>query len=219
MNARLLKTALGCWFSFQKFRFCGEGDCPDWVLAEIHSNLAVLSSEQLQEVAHHVARCIVGEDVPEDNVRAIFGISKGSMDTPKAAFACIRFLLVSAARFNTESSVFGTELQQLGLPKDHTTVMCQVLEDYVSQIRSKLRQSSLTINELESVTCSVPENTIDCVQLQFNIKNEIVNGVPQRTNHAVNINRSDIPVLLKELKSIKTIMDGYDYESKHSEVK
>lgn len=141
------------------------------------------------------------------------------MDTPKAAFACIRFLLVSAARFNTESSVFGTELQQLGLPKDHTTVMCQVLEDYVSQIRSKLRQSSLTINELESVTRSVPENTIDCVQLQFNIKNEIVNGVPQRTNHAVNINRSDIPVLLKELKSIKTIMDGYDYESKHSEVK
>lgn len=64
MNARLFKTALGCWFSFQKFRFCGEGDCPDWVLAEIHSNLAVLSSEQLQEVAHHVARCIVGEDVP-----------------------------------------------------------------------------------------------------------------------------------------------------------
>ncbi|XP_019553133.2 COMM domain-containing protein 4 [Aedes albopictus] len=202
-----------------KFRFCGEGDCPDWVLAEIHSNLAVLSSEQLQEVAHHVAKCIVGEDVPEDNVRAIFGISKGSMDTPKAAFACIRFLLVSAARFNTEGSVFGTELQQLGLPKDHTTVMCQVLEDYVSQIRSQLRQSSLTINELESVTRSVPENTIDCVQLQFNIKNEIVNGVPQRTNHAVNINRSDIPVLLKELKSIKSIMDGYDYEAKHSEVK
>lgn len=141
------------------------------------------------------------------------------MDTPKAAFACIRFLLVSAARFNTESSVFGTELQQLGLPKDHTTVMCRVLEDYVSQIRSKLRQSSLTINELESVARTIPENTIDCVQLRFNIKNEIVNGVPQGTSHAVNVNRSDIPVLLKELKSIKSIMDDYDNESKHSEIK
>ncbi|XP_062556182.1 COMM domain-containing protein 4 [Armigeres subalbatus] len=197
-----------------KFRFCGEGDCPDWVLAEIHSNLAVLSLEQLKEVAYHVAGCVIGDDVPEDKVRANFGVMRGSMDTPKAAFACIRFLLVSAARFNTESSVFGTELHQLGLPKDHTTVICQVLEDYVCQIRSKLRQSSLTINELESVSCKKPENTIDCVQLRFNIKNEIIHGFPQRTNHTVNINRSDIHVLLKELKSMKSIMDGYDHESK-----
>uniref|UniRef100_A0A1Q3FXX7 COMM domain-containing protein n=2 Tax=Culex tarsalis TaxID=7177 RepID=A0A1Q3FXX7_CULTA len=203
-----------------KFRFCGEGDCPDWVLAEIHSNLALLKVDQLAEVAHHVAKCIAGgEEVPEDKVRAIFGISKGTMDTPKAAFACIRFLLVSAARFSTESSVFGTELQQLGLPKDHTTVMCRVLEEYVGQIRTKLRESSLTINELESVSSSIPENTIDCVQLQLGIKNEIINGVPQRTTHAVNINRSDVPVLLKELKTIKAIMDGYDYEAKHSELK
>ncbi|KAL1402362.1 hypothetical protein pipiens_001864 [Culex pipiens pipiens] len=185
-----------------KFRFCGEGDCPDWVLAEIHSNLAVLGADQLSEVAQHVAKCIAGgEEVPEDKVRAIFGITKGTMDTPKAAFACIRFLL------------------QLGLPKDHTTVMCRVLEEYVGQIRTTLRQSSLTINELESVTSTIPENTIDCVQLQLGIKNEIINGVPQRTTHAVNINRSDVPVLLKELKTIKAIMDGYDYEAKHSELK
>ncbi|XP_055610212.1 COMM domain-containing protein 4 [Uranotaenia lowii] len=202
-----------------KFRFCGDGDCPDWVLAEIHSNLAVLSSEQLDQVAEFVAKGILGNEVPEDQVRKVFGISKGSMDTPKAAFACIRFLLVSAARFNTESSIFGTELQQLGLPKDHTTVMCRVLEDYVSQFRSVLLRSSLKINELESVSSSIPEGTIDCVQLQFDIANEIVNGVSQPASHTVNVNRSDIPILLKELKTIKSIMDGYDFEAKHGEVK
>lgn len=31
----------------QKFRFCGEGDCPDWVLAEIHSTLSVLNSTKV----------------------------------------------------------------------------------------------------------------------------------------------------------------------------
>ncbi|XP_058822397.1 COMM domain-containing protein 4 [Topomyia yanbarensis] len=202
-----------------KFRFCGDGDCPDWVLAEIHSNLAVLSIKQLREVVHYVTMCILGEEVPEDNVRSIFGIVKGTMDTPKAAFACIRFLLVSAARFNTDSSVFGTELQQLGLPKDHTTVMCQVLDEHVSKIRTKLSQSSLMVNELNSVTSSVPANTVDCVQFQFGIRNEIVNGVPQQTTHTININRSDIPVLLKELRTAKGIMDRYDYESKHSDIK
>ncbi|XP_058451174.1 COMM domain-containing protein 4 [Malaya genurostris] len=202
-----------------KFRFCGEGDCPDWVLAEIHANLALLTIEQLSQVVHHVTMCILGEEIPEDNIRTIFGISKGTMDTPKAAFACIRFLLVSAARFNTESSVFATELQQLGLPKDHTTVMSRVLDEYVGKIRAKLGQSSLTINELQDVTSSVPENTVNCIQLQFDIKNEIVNGVPQQTTHRININRSDIPVLLKELKTAKGFMDDYDYESKHSEFK
>lgn len=141
------------------------------------------------------------------------------MDTPKAAFACIRFLLISAARFNTESSIFGTELQQLGLPKDHTTAMCRVLDDYVTQIRAKLRQSSLTINELEGVTRSVPENTIDCIQLQIGIKNEIINGVPKQTTHAININRSDIPVLLREMKTVRGLMEEYDYEGKNSDLK
>ncbi|XP_055548307.1 COMM domain-containing protein 4 [Wyeomyia smithii] len=202
-----------------KFRFCGDGDCPDWVLAEIHSNLAVLSSHQLQTAAECATKCFLGEEVPEDDVRTIFGISKGTMDTPKAAFACIRFLLVSASRFNTESSVFGTELQQLGLPKEHTIVMCRVLDDYLTQIRARLCQSSLTINELEAVTSSTPENTIDCIQLQIGIKNEIINGVPQRTTHAVNINRSDIPILLKEMKRIRSLMEEYDYDGKNSDGK
>lgn len=115
--------------------------------------------------------------------------------------------------------MFGTELQQLGLPKEHTTVMCQVLDSYVGQIRTKLQQSSLTINELECITSSIPENTIDCVQFQLGISNEIINGVPTRTTHEININRSDIPVLLKELKTVRKIMDGYDYGTKNSEAK
>ncbi|XP_055638473.1 COMM domain-containing protein 4 [Toxorhynchites rutilus septentrionalis] len=203
-----------------KFRFCGDGDCPDWVLAGIHSNLSVLNTAQLKEVAECVVKCIIlGTDVPENHIRKIFGITKGSMDTPKAAFACIRFLLVSAARFNTDSAVLGIELQQLGLPREHTTVMCQVLDSYVRQIRTKLHQSSLTINELRSITSNIPNNTIDCVQIRLDIKNEIVNGVPRQITHEVNINRTDIPVLLKELKIVRSIMNGYDYGSNCSEEK
>lgn len=46
---------------FQKFRFCGEGDCPDWVLAEIISTLSNLSVENLEQLAQLVAKRISGE--------------------------------------------------------------------------------------------------------------------------------------------------------------
>lgn len=48
----------------QKFRFCGDCDCPDWVLAEIHSSLSILTSVKLKILAQLVAASILGEDVP-----------------------------------------------------------------------------------------------------------------------------------------------------------
>lgn len=49
---------------FQKFRFCGDGDCPDWVLAEIYSSLSVLSSVKLKILTQMVAKSLLQEFIP-----------------------------------------------------------------------------------------------------------------------------------------------------------
>lgn len=51
-------------FLFQKFRFLGDCDSPDWVLAEIHSSLSMLTSVKLKILAQLVAGSILGEEVP-----------------------------------------------------------------------------------------------------------------------------------------------------------
>lgn len=52
-------------FNFsQKFRFCGEIDCPDWVLAEIHSSLSPLTSDKLEILTQLVANSILGDEIP-----------------------------------------------------------------------------------------------------------------------------------------------------------
>lgn len=48
--------------SLQKFRFCGDGDCPDWVLGEIISTLSVLEANKLKALADLVAKKILGQD-------------------------------------------------------------------------------------------------------------------------------------------------------------
>ncbi|XP_058129666.1 COMM domain-containing protein 4 [Anopheles ziemanni] len=202
-----------------KFRFCGDGDCPDWVLAEIHSNLAQLTPDQLNQLGEHTAKSILGAVIPEDEISKIYAITKGSMDAPKGGMACLRFLLTIASRYNTEIAVFGTELQQLGLPKEHTAIMCRLLGDHVQKIRTVLRDNSLSINQLETFQCSIPKNTIDCIQLKIGIHNEIVDGVPQKTNHTVNLNRNDALLLLNELKSVRDTMENYNFDKKYTEEK
>lgn len=48
----------------QKFRFCGDGDCPEWVLAEIHSTLSMLTSVKLRILTQLVVQSILGDEIP-----------------------------------------------------------------------------------------------------------------------------------------------------------
>lgn len=53
----------------------------------------------------------------------------------------------------------------------------------------------------------MPNDTIDCACITFKLKNEIVDGVPTETNHHINIEHSDIKMLLKEMKTVRSLMD------------
>lgn len=66
------------------------------------------------------------------------------MKSVKSAMSCIRFLLVNAARFETNESTFSTELQQLGLPAEHSTAICRVFKEQSENIREYLTKNSLT---------------------------------------------------------------------------
>jgi COMM domain containing 4 len=125
--------------------------------------------------------------------------------------------LVSASQHNTDTNTFSAELQQLGLPKEHSSALCRVMDEYSGEIRKYLASRSLTVNELADVSFNIPPNTIDCAQLVFKIKNEIVNGVSQPTTHRVNVSKVNILTMLNELKVIKNIVDTCDYEKKYNE--
>ncbi|XP_055856761.1 COMM domain-containing protein 4 [Episyrphus balteatus] len=196
-----------------KFRFCGDGDCPDWILAEIISTLSVLDSKKFMDLASIVAKKIIGEPFEESGVRSITSTLE---DDGKSAVACINYLLISAARHSTDGTVFNEELQQLGLPKDHAAVMCRVLSDYSAPIRKKLMGLSLKINELGSVSFNKPDNTIDCVQLELEVLQELNGaGLPMDVIHKVNIDSANLRALLKDMKEAREIIREYDFEGKY----
>ncbi|XP_030432933.1 COMM domain-containing protein 4-like [Gopherus evgoodei] len=139
-----------------RFRFCGDLDCPDWVLAEI-STLAKISSVKLKLICGQVLKDLQGEGIDAMNCkgqatsRAVgsyvnftglsklppcreepccqaesqrFLLSPESGDV-KATIAVLSFILSSAAKHSVDSDSLSSELQQLGLPKEHATGLCR----------------------------------------------------------------------------------------------
>lgn len=64
------------------------------------------------------------------------------------------------------------------------------------------------MNELESISYDIPEDTVDCVRLSFDIRNEIVDGIPTKTSHKINIHKDNVKILLKEMKTVRDLHDA-----------
>lgn len=146
------------------------------------------------------------EPIDEQKFSTAFG---DSIEDSKSAYSCVRFLLLSAVRFNIGKDVFSIELQQLGLPREHSLALGKVLDEHAVTLKENLKTKSLTINELAKVQCKESDG-IDCIKLDMEIKNPLFG---EKTFKEVNISRDDIPILLKELKIIKTKMDELDYDN------
>ncbi|XP_070141412.1 COMM domain-containing protein 4 [Drosophila kikkawai] len=191
-----------------KFRFCGEGDCPDWVLAEIISTLSNLSIENLEQLSELVAQRICGQSFEEAKIKSL---TSTLTNEGKTAVACIHFMLINAARYSCTESIFGEEIQQLGLPKDHAAAMCRVLQKHSAAIRQTLIDKAFKINELQSVRdiTSPGETPPNCTTLEFKISQELVDGLPKDTTHILNIDRTQTKALLAELKLARAAMEKY----------
>ncbi|XP_026502618.2 COMM domain-containing protein 4-like, partial [Terrapene carolina triunguis] len=61
----------------------------------------------------------------------------------KATIAVLSFILSSAAKHSVDSDSLSSELQQLGLPKEHATGLCRSYEEKQSPLQDSLRTRSL----------------------------------------------------------------------------
>lgn len=145
--------------------------------------------------------------IPQEDKLKTFVTNKNDTKSIKAGFACIRFLLINACRFQTNEQTFATELQQLGLPAENSIAIARIFNEQHDVIEKHLNVNSFAVNELVDMSYEIPEDTIDCAQITFNIRNELVNGVETSTSHRINIQRPDLKVLLRELKTVRSVMD------------
>lgn len=57
--------------------------------------------------------------------------------------ACLVFILTSTVRFHCDINALHSELQQLGLPREHSSAIRKVIEEYNTDIKANLNNTSL----------------------------------------------------------------------------
>jgi hypothetical protein len=60
-----------------------------------------------------------------------------------AVISLLKYILTCSTIYSVNSETLSFELQQLGLPKEHSTVICKLHEDNSSNIEAYLKNSSL----------------------------------------------------------------------------
>ncbi|XP_062926919.1 COMM domain-containing protein 4 isoform X1 [Mobula hypostoma] len=196
-----------------RFRFCGDLDCPDWVLAEI-STLAKVSSVKIKLLCVQVLKDLLGEGIDYEKITKLTADAKFDSSDIKATIAVLNFVLSSAAKYGVNGESLSSELQQLGLPKEHAVALCKSYEDKHTVLQDKLKESSLRLNKLDSVSWRVDytlsssemkEVNEPIVHLKINVKNVDTDAVEPTV---VSVSTDKFRVLLTELKQAQALMNA-----------
>lgn len=130
----------------------------------------------------------------------------------KATIAVLSFILSSAAKHSVDSDSLSSELQQLGLPKEHATSLCRCYEEKQSPLQEHLRACSLRVNRLASVSWRV----------DYTLSSSLLHSVEEPMVHlqlqvepapgtlaqpvSMSLSADKFQVLLAELKQAQTMM-------------
>ncbi|XP_073442950.1 COMM domain-containing protein 4 isoform X2 [Dendrobates tinctorius] len=213
-----------------RFRFCGDLDCPDWVLAEI-SILAKISSVKLKLICAQVLKEQLGEAIDYEKILKLtsdarFGrgdiLLGDSWKVPrnritesgdiKATVAVLCFILSSAAKHNVSGDNLSSELQQLGLPREHAASLCRSYEEKQTALQEMLRENSLRLSRLSSLSWRVDQTLSSSVLRELNEPvvhlNLCVKDSANSRPVNITMSASKLRVLLTELKQAFEMMNS-----------
>ena len=126
-----------------RFRFCGGLDAPDWLLGEI-AVLSQLDADAARALANEVVKKITNaQKVDYSEVSSL----SDSSDV-KALMAAVHFIISNAAKYGVAEGTVNTEVQQLGLPRETSSLIAEVYKQNLSEITEALRRSTLALPKL-----------------------------------------------------------------------
>ena len=140
-----------------RFRFCGNLDAPDWLLAEI-AVLAPLSTETCHGLCKVVVENIKTSQLNYKVLELLTTQGDLKSSDVKGVVAALNYILRNACKYGVDQHDLETEVQQLGLTKD---AAAKVTEHYVASKESLvqvLRNKSLALSQPNAI-----EWRVDCV--------------------------------------------------------
>uniref|UniRef100_A0A6A7G9Y0 COMM domain-containing protein 4-like n=1 Tax=Hirondellea gigas TaxID=1518452 RepID=A0A6A7G9Y0_9CRUS len=197
-----------------RFRFCGDADCPDWLLQEIQI-LSRLSSVRMRLLCRHVLKTIYGEGTSHDKISML---TKGrhlhfSLSDVKAIVAALHFILSSGAKYEVAPGDFSQELQQLGLPKDICRSIVKSYSTNLVKLREHFEKTTLQLPGVTNVEWRVDYilssnhlDTVNAPAIRMNLELSGTNSSSPKSQ-GFEMTADKFRIFLNDLKSAQSIMN------------
>lgn len=186
-----------------KFRFLGDGDCPDWLLAEINT-LSRMTSIKIKILGQAVAKYLTEGELDEEKVKKITQDAKLELNDAKAMVAALELMLTSSARYGVSATDLSSELQQLGLPREHSAAIARLHTDHCPQITAALSSQSLRVSRLSSIQVVSRDDSSPFSTVSLKVKK--LDGCGESST--IDISKEDVHILLTELRRAKSLMEN-----------
>jgi len=161
-----------------------------------------------------VIKNLLDEDIDYAKVEKLTSDAKYELGDIKATIAALSFILSSAARYTVDGDSLANELQQLGLPKEHSVSFCKLYGENLSKLQESFHEKTLKLDGISNLEWRVDyvlgSSELDQVQepevqMKFN-KTTMDN--PEGEVVAFTVSSEKFRVLLAELKQAYSHMEG-----------
>ena len=146
-----------------KFKFCGNVDCPDWLITEI-IYLSKITPVKLRILGNLICKYIM----KEGDTQKINKILEEMNLTPEEitiVISSLCFIIKSSGKFNVDDLMLSQELQQLGLPQDNADAISKVYKKNKDILRNFLKEDIFSFNKINDVHYK----TSYCIADKYNI--------------------------------------------------
>ncbi|XP_014213653.1 COMM domain-containing protein 4 isoform X2 [Copidosoma floridanum] len=162
-----------------------------------------MPSSKMKSLSQIVIKAIISKEIDQEKMKKFSQESKIELDNVKALIAALDMIFKSSSRNSVSPADLSSELQQLGLPREHSTIVSRLHTDNCAQITVLLTEQSLRINRVSSIEIVPAENSPSAKMILKTVH------TPGDNEHEtlINIPKEKLSYLLGELKNVRSLME------------
>ena len=166
-----------------KFKFCGNVDCPDWLITEI-VYLSKITPIKHRILGNLICKYIIKEGDTQ-KIKKMLEEMNLTQEEITIVISSLCFIIKSSAKFNVDDMMLSQELQQLGLPQDIADAISKVYKKNKDILRNYLKQDIFSFNRVSDVHYKTSYCLADKYN-DFECKNEKENEEINEDNYIIN---------------------------------
>ena len=211
-----------------RFKFCGNIDCPDWLITEI-TYLTKFTSVKLRIISNQICRFIINKGANIQDLKKILDEMNLNEQESKIVISVLDFIFRNSAKFDVEDIALSQELQQLGLPQENAESISKVFKNQKLKLREFLKNDIFSFNIINDVNFK-NSYTLSDNYTNFNYVNEKENeldednyniqslektrinlcfNIQNNKNYVISMDKDSLGKLIQDLEKCSEVIKKY----------